>query len=215
VAGEANGDGSYTYVPDPPTTGVPPISDPLAGMFTPPVWSDTPPPTDSPTDSPTIDPGTYRDLVTEVGQTVTLNPGTYVITGSVAPGKQGTIQGTGVTLYFPNGASMSLGDDQALDISAPTTGTYAHLAVYSDKVGPPKTVIDFGAGADVSITGTIYAPAAELRIWAGSGTKVISAGIIVNNVVLGGSPTLTLNYDSSQNVQPPPVTTKTPPNLLK
>ncbi|MBS3651328.1 pilus assembly protein [Pseudaminobacter sp. 19-2017] len=97
---------------------------------------------------------------------ITMNPGTYILRGgSVDLGGNGKLTGNGVTIFLMEGAKFSIGANQTVNLSPPTTGPYAGIAVYQAK-GNTNTVSFLGtAGSRVS--GFIYAPDAHI-IYAGN-----------------------------------------------
>ncbi|HEY4722140.1 MAG TPA: hypothetical protein VII92_09855 [Anaerolineae bacterium] len=95
------------------------------------------------TSNATLSPGTYCGGIRMSGtSTITLNPGVYIMDGGDfnASGR-GSITGTGVTIILTNSGGSSYGNYGNIDVSgrksiylqAPTTGTYAGIAIYQDR----------------------------------------------------------------------------------
>lgn len=97
-------------------------------------------------------PGCYSSWASS--GTVTLNAGLYIINGSMSIG-QGTLKGSGVTLYFTSNANPVNFNKGALKFAAPTIGNYANVAVYGATV--PNANANFNQ-ANVDVTGVFYMP---------------------------------------------------------
>ena len=89
----------------------PVLPDPLA-YVTPPVFSAcTPGDSNRVITTPTIlTPGTYCGGLAITNTSVILTPGLYIITGGFSLTQNGTISGTGVTLYFTQGGGSGFGN---------------------------------------------------------------------------------------------------------
>ena len=90
---------------------------------------------------------------------------------NLAPGsKSASVRGTGITLYltcstYPTpcptfGAGFTLTSSATYTATAPTTGPYANVAVFSDRTN--STPLLLAATADTTLTGAIYAKTARL-----------------------------------------------------
>ena len=95
----------------------------------------------------TINPGTYGSITVPGGATVTMNPGTYIVAGGMSI--NGTLKGSNVMIYLTclsggstaaactapgqNGGNVTIGGGGVLSVSAPSTGTYAGLAIFGDR----------------------------------------------------------------------------------
>lgn len=85
-------------------------------------------------------------------------PGVYIIDGGdFSVNSSAYVSGSGVTFYLTDGARMSINGNATVDISAPTTGNFAGIAIWGDiaDVGTSHTINGTAAS---SITGAIYAP---------------------------------------------------------
>ncbi len=114
----------------------------------------------------TLSPGTYRGPFNHNPGTVSrLQPGTYVFTDDLAVG--GTIEmdpaagpDEGVTLVFVNGASLEIRDQGALKLRPPSDGPLAGIVVAYERTSSNSLV---WRGSRNALTGTVYAPNAQLR----------------------------------------------------
>src|ERR1019366_1615640 len=76
---------------------------------------------------------------------LTLNPGTYIITGSLSLTGNGNLIANGVTLYFAcaaypspcstgqSGANFTLTGNGSMTLSAPTSGVFQGLSIFADR----------------------------------------------------------------------------------
>jgi Flp pilus assembly protein TadG len=164
----------------------------------------------------TISQGTYCNFNTENVSTLTLNPGVYVITNTFSTNSGTKIVGTGVTIYLANGVIANssnytyvsggatpygVGNGTTMNISAPTTGPYAGIAIWdANSSNSTPDTFTFGGGANSTFSGAIYAPNTNLVLGNGSGTSTLSSNIIANTIMVLGGSTITNNYVSNGNV---------------
>jgi hypothetical protein len=152
----------------------------------------------------TLQPGTYSSITIGNNSTVTLNPGIYYIDGSGGVSFNGTatVQGTGVMFYFTNGATINAigGGNQVsnIQLSAPTTGSYAGILMYQDpadtNTGSGTTKGPTLGGDDNSFfKGALYFPEDQLTFFGNTTGAGFKTGIVVaDSAVLKGSPIVTL-----------------------
>lgn len=99
----------------------------------------------------TAAPGCYSSF--QPSGNVSLSPGLYIINGPMTI--NGTLSGSGVTLYFTSAANPIDASKGTLTFSAPTSGNYLNVAVYGAAV--PNASANFNK-ANVNITGVFYMP---------------------------------------------------------
>lgn len=188
-----------------PTTGVTPVSDPLA-YLSPPSFS-----TSSCVADPNIGWGThtigpstsggticYNGLSVGGGGTLTLNPGLYIINGVLNFGGGATITGTGVTFYLPPGASLSIGNGANETLAAPTSGTYNGILFYQDRSN--TTTEDLEGGSNSSFQGILYFPKANFTFENGTSTTTY-ASILAGSLTFKGG-TKVQNYAQKNRRSP-------------
>ena len=137
----------------------------------------------------TATPGNYTTLGSS-GGTVNLDPGLYTVTGSFTNTNGGTINGSGVELYFPGSATFHLSNNSHTTVNA---GSPSSVLVFYDRTNTQAIQIDKGATAD--LTGDLYAKAGKLQGAAGTinGTCIsvdtanISNGASVTQLPEGGA----------------------------
>jgi Flp pilus assembly protein TadG len=211
-----------TYTPAP--VNEPPVPDPLAALpECPTVGSTSPCPTTLPEDADvmatsgttTLSPGVYGNIKASSSASLTLNPGTYVITQSLSMTGTGNLIANGVTLYFAcpeypspctpgeQGGSFSITGSGTLSISPPTSGTFQGLSFFADRnnVGPTGgSNLDGNGGSPES--GTIYTKSMPLTL-NGNGTSTtistINSMVIASTLTLTGNGVVAIAYTAAQN----------------
>jgi Flp pilus assembly protein TadG len=161
-------------------------------------------------------PGFYHSP--SIANNCVLQPGLYVITGSLDLSGQKSINATaGVTLFFAcgtstpvacagggqAGAGMTFAGQATLSIHPPTTGPTAGFSIISDRNNTSDIELR-GNGAG-TVTGTIYAASGALGFRGNGAGAAIDSLVVVNDLVFKGNPsTFSLVYNDSSNVQLPP-----------
>lgn len=200
----------------PAPTTVSSVSDPLSGLAAP-----TAPAAGSCTgnnSSQTCTPGTYGNFPPGSASFYTLNPGLYVVTGNFATSGSQSISAVGVTFYLTcgnvsspnscantngNGGGMTINGQagSSVTITAPTTGTYANIAVFSDRSN--VTGLSVGGQGTVAITGTIYAKSAALSFGGGATGSTFNARVVTKDLSLSGGSSFSLQYPTTGNLVVP------------
>jgi hypothetical protein len=188
-----------------PTTGVPAILDPLAGLAAPTGGTNQGSVSLS-KGSQTINPGIYSSIsVSGNGTSLVLNPGVYIIKGGgFSVSNSATVSGSGVTIYnagsnFPSAGGtfggISLGSSGTISISAPTSGAYRGILFFQSRDN--TRAISLNASSVTGISGTVYAPAAAVSL---GGSSQLKTAMIVNTLTLsgnGGSALVSVGSDAS------------------
>ena len=140
-----------------------------------------------------INPGIYSQI--KVSGTTTkliLNPGVYVIAGGgLAVSGSASIVGNGVIIYaagtlYPSAGGtyggISLNTTGTVNLSAPTTGTYAGILFFEARAN--ASAVTIAESATVTTSGAIYAADASLGI---TGTGTITGALVVYGLVINGT----------------------------
>jgi hypothetical protein len=176
-----------------PTTGVASISDPLAYIPEPAIPDDCAAnPHFSGSAAHVLSPGCYNGLTVSGSGTLTLEPGLYIINGSIDFSGSRTVSGTGVTFYTTGATDVS--GSRVLMLSAPTSGTYNGLLFFQSRSDFRAMSFSGSTGSDVR--GIIYAPKAALT-YSGSTGATFYTDLVVDSVTITGSATIH-SYASSQ-----------------
>jgi len=178
--------GNYTgscYTPTP--TGIAPFEDPLAGL---------PAPTYGSCDHDdevlleeggtyTLTPGVYCGGI-RVGEeaTVTLQSGLYVVTGTGFKLEEGaSASADEVTFYLTDGTggwgTVLLEDDTTLDLTAPTSGTYAGIAFFQDRATPSTERFLVEDVSLAFVDGSVYVP--SVHFWLETEGSIEVTGVVV------------------------------------
>jgi Flp pilus assembly protein TadG len=145
------------------------------------------------------------------GSTVTLNPGTYVITTGALHFESGAnghsnLGGNGVFFYLTGTASLVIdsganvnlvagGAKESGGTTAPTVGSYDGIVVYqaaSDTAG-----MTIAGGSSAYLNGALYAPSAAVTVNNGSGAN-ISVGLAVSSLTVTGGATLNAQIETNE-----------------
>ncbi|MEQ1499540.1 MAG: pilus assembly protein TadG-related protein [Novosphingobium sp.] len=117
--------------------------------------------------STTINPGVFcGGIAVGAGKVLTMSPGTYYIKKKFNMGSASTLNATGgVTIVLLDDACLGDGtcikekgllDNITINLTAPTTGTFAGIALYAQ--GTTMTRQEFSNNVALNIQGALYAP---------------------------------------------------------
>ena len=177
-----------------PVTKAASVSDPLAGLPVPGTTGLTNYGSEnlSGNSKATIKPGIYSQIAVAGNASLTMDAGLYIIEGGgFQVAGNAAVTGAGVTLYnagskFPNSGgtfgSINLSGNGTISLSLPTTGSYAGILFLQPAAN--TQALNFSGNAMAGVTGTIYAPAAQL---VGSGNAQLSLTLIVDTMTLSGN----------------------------
>lgn len=180
IAGKACTTGNIHVNPT-PVTGIAPVSDPLAFIPTPtPSGCQNLSLTGNATT--TISQGCYNGISLTGNQGLNLNPGTYIINGPLRLTGNVSMAGTGVTLVLLSSTSFT--GNAALNLSAPTSGTYNGILIYQPSSNTDNLSLTGNAGS--TLKGIIYAPASKVTFTGNSGSNVY-ADFVVKSLTLTGN----------------------------
>jgi Flp pilus assembly protein TadG len=172
------------------TTGAPQLADPLSYL---PAPSATSPPTGI----------NVISLPNGITGSTTLQSNTiYIVGGSgISLSGQQTLTGTNVMLYLTGAnAAINLTGQGAVNLTPMTTGPYAGIIIFQDRS-------DYNGGTmkgngNLNISGTIYAPAANITAVGNGSTDVFASQIIANSMTMKGNGTVNVDFDSNVNAAP-------------
>ena len=162
--------------------------------------------------SATIRPGIYSQISVSGNGTLTLGSGVYIIEGGgFTVSGNANVTGSGVTIFnagsrYPTTGgtygSITLSGNGSFNLSPPTTGTYAGIVIFQSRDNTKALTLSGNASG---MTGTIYAPAAQVSE---SGNAQLNASLDVDLLSISGngiantltlsSPTGTVAYAPAQ-----------------
>lgn len=100
--------------------------------------------------------------------------GTYIVKGGGITWQNGTVSGTGVTIYMtgPSPTGIKINGNMGVNLTAPTSGTYQGLVIFQDRTlsSPPSDLLN--GGASMNFMGTIYLPGSAASYTGGSATSI-------------------------------------------
>jgi len=159
------------------TTGCAAIADPLSGVAEPamPTGCKTP----AQIASSSWSPGLYCGSITPPAN-VTMSAGTYYFYGATLNiGSGQNITGTGVTWFFDATSTLNHTSGGTLNISAPTTGSLAGIAMFQSRSASLNNQMKLSGNADFTIDGTIYFPRASLALTGSASVAVPKTGYVI------------------------------------
>jgi Flp pilus assembly protein TadG len=222
IAGSVSGSGLTTT--DGTFTGVNPIGDPYAGVSVP--WP-SPKPNASTgqycdqnnfSGGGTISASSTKPYVFCNGikitgnKTLNLCPGVYIIdqgllslqSGSInAPPSSGCNTTGGVTIILANDtggapADVKINGNFTLNLTAPTTGPTAGIALFQDRVSCPGCGNKINGGSSSNITGAIYFPTNAVEYAGGASTGgAVCTQLIAYTITFKGNSTFNSNCNSA------------------
>jgi Flp pilus assembly protein TadG len=123
------------------------------------------------------------------GNTVTLNPGIYVINGGSLHFESGTNKGgTGVFFYLMNNAALTIDNGATPTLTSPSSGTYSGIVFW--QAASDTQTLNVQGGSTMVLNGAIFAPGAGITMANGSGSTV-SSDIVAQSLTMAGGGTLT------------------------
>jgi hypothetical protein len=132
-----------------------------------------------------MQPGTYCNKT--ISGTVTLEPGTYVFKGGkINLGGNGSLSGTGVTIFLMDGAELSMNANQSINLSPPDSGPYSGIVIYQARSN--TTGMTINGGSNSSISGFVYAPGAQVTYNGNSDTASTAClRIVADTIKMNGN----------------------------
>lgn len=119
----------------------------------------------------TLSPGKFCNKT--LSGNITLEPGSYVLDGGrVNLGGNGSLKGTGVTIFLLNDAEFSINGNEVVQLTPPTSGSYAGITIFQEKSN--DNTISINGGSESYIKGFVYAPGAHLFYAGNSATTTLS-----------------------------------------
>ena len=140
-------------------------------------------------------PGCYSNFNPGNG-TTTLSPGTYYLNNTnLSLNGQTSIVGEGVTIILTgnNPGSISMNGNSSLQITAPTSGTYANMAIIQSPNAATGNNNLINGNNGTSIDGAVYFPRGDVE-FTGSAAQAFQCAMVVGyTVTFSGSSTIQNN----------------------
>src|SRR5579871_3944050 len=143
-----------------PTTNAPPAVDPYRNLPAPPIPQNC---SNVGGGNSPIQPGRYCGGVS-INSTKTFKPGVYVLDGGTFKlNANAVVDGSGVTFYLTNGATVQFNGGAQINFSAPTSGTYSGILFYGDRTQPTASQ-SFNGNGSSTMTGALYFPTQQVQM---------------------------------------------------
>jgi hypothetical protein len=147
------------------------------------------------------------------GGNLTLKDGTYILDRGALNVKSGsTLNLQNATLILTsstgdNYPSVAVNGGSTVNMTAPTTGTYAGIAIMQDPHAPSNVTNTFAGGTAQNINGVLYFPGQDVKFAGGSSTGgAACTQIVADQVTFAGNAQLNSNCTGSGTkkiTQPP------------
>ncbi len=137
--------------------------------------------------SVTLNPGVYGGMNFNQAKTVKLNPGLYIVKGGNWNVNNGTtFTGKGVTIYYADSSYIQFNSNVNVQLSAPTSGTYADILWYEvSGLSPNNWAINGSSGSTLS--GLIYLPTKAVTINSVSNVSADKATMVFASLILNNT----------------------------
>lgn len=150
----------------------------------------------------TLSPGVYcGDLIINANSNVTFQPGTYYIhEGQFKVNGNTTIVGDGVTFVLTgsgsNIATIDMNGSANVNLTAPSTGTYAGMLMYQDRDAPTSGVNRINGSIVNNIKGSLYFPNQRVEFSGNSGNTSSCLRLVARMVTFSGNSGFAHNCDT-------------------
>jgi Flp pilus assembly protein TadG len=147
----------------------------------------------------------YCNFNDQQAASVTLSGGTYLFSGTFTLNYAQVTSSAGTTLIFLPGSNLNGGSSGTygfangmnMQISAPTAGAYAGVAIWDDSgTSSSPDTMTFNGGSTSTINGAIYAPYTNISDGNGSGVASVNGSVIAWTISVGGSGGLNIDDTS-------------------
>lgn len=155
------------------------------------------------TQTVTLNPGCFGGMT--LNGTVTLNPGTYILDGGgLRIGSQARVSCNGCVFVLTSRTAdtnpgsignVDINGGATVNLSAPTTGTYAGILFYQDRRALDSTSANhrslINGNSSSSYQGALYFPAQEMTFNGTSGMNTQCVQMVAMRVMFSGNTTIT------------------------
>ena len=190
-------------------TGVPPLPDPLRHMPEPdpavhPIRATSTTRVKG-NDSVVFQPGVYvGGLHIVANGAAELEPGIYIMQGGgFEMSGNGDVLARGVMIYVMSGSGsggIKITGNGDADMTPPASGPYRGISLFQQR--SYSEPVHLSGNGDLRVTGTVYAPAAEVNLTGNGSSDVYGGAIIANSVELSGNGDITVDRENAPPVMP-------------
>jgi hypothetical protein len=179
-----------------PQTQAPPAADPYADVPAPSPSGNCIQANTRSNGTARLNPGYYCRGLSLKGA-VTLNSGVYYISGGdFQINANASVTGSGITIYLAAGSTVTINGTAYVNLSAPTSGTYAGILFFGDRSASTSALNTFNGTAGSKLTGAIYFASEAVRYLGNfSGTSGCTQ-VVADTIEWSGSTTINQNCSS-------------------
>lgn len=134
-----------------------------------------------------MQPGLFQNVIFNGSTRISMAPGLYIFKNSNIVNSGSVMQGTGVTIYFPDSSSsIQFNGNVTLRLSAPVTGDYAGL-LFFEPANLSKSSLVFNSTNDSVINGLMYLPSRNVTFNSASNITAHKVMLVYNTMILNAS----------------------------
>jgi hypothetical protein len=141
----------------------------------------------------TMEPGCYNDFSPNGNDTYNLAAGTYYLNSTdFAPGGTVTVTGSNVTIILTGSTpgAVNLSGNQTIQLSAPTTGTYAKMLFIQSSSATADNLNKINGTSSSYFDGAFYFPNGDVQLNGTAGAMTQCAMLVAQVVDISGNATL-------------------------
>ncbi len=168
------------------STGCTTASDPFASSLPTPTVGSCAVSNENYSGNVTLSPGVYcgNFNFNSPASTVTFNPGLYILKGASWNMNSGwEMTGTGVTFYFADSSYIQINSGVTVNLTAPTTGTYANILMF-EAPGLSESAFTINGSAGHTFAGLIHLPSRDITFNSMSNVSAEALTVVVNSLIL-------------------------------
>ncbi len=161
----------------------------------------------------TLNPGCYGSMT--LRGNVTLNPGTYVLDGgNLTVGAQAVVTCNGCVFVLTSRTastnptsigSVTINAGARLNLTAPTTGTYAGILMYQDRRAPTSTASNYqnliNGNSSSSFQGAFYFPSQQTTFNGTAGMSTACMQLVARRVIFSGTASISNSCPTGSGAQ--------------
>jgi Flp pilus assembly protein TadG len=175
-----------------PVIHAPPIGDPFAAVPAPDTGGAC-----KVAQGASLSPGHYCGGM-NLKDAVDLAPGVYVVSGGdFKVNANATIHGDGVFVYLAGDSRVSMNGNATVNLSAPTSGTYAGMLFMGDRLNFANSLNTLNGTASSSLTGYLYFATQPVQYLGNFSGKQGCTRVVANTIEWSGNTTLDDSQDCS------------------
>lgn len=122
-----------------------------------------------------------------VSTTATFQAGTYYVKGNLAFQGGSNVSGSNVTFFVDRSGTTAISGSATVNISAPTSGTYAGILLFGDRAGGTSNNNNISGSTSSVLTGALYYPTEEITYSGGSSSPSACTQVIGYVITFSGS----------------------------